>query len=592
MLNKNVEPARPRAGIVEENYDFDDEVIAKRLEDVHIRRSLATTYSFDHSFKTKIDAEVEQHMNQERARHPSSWSEEPYNADLTKHEIEASILGVKENGSLGPDGLHPKMLKFGGKLVVDATVMLLQFSWYIAQFASSFKRQNMIYLQKPDKPDYNHEKSYRPISLTSILGKIFEEIIARRLVAFLHEVGFFENQPQFAYLKGLDATQALLLLTLHVQDSFKNGKYTAAAFLDMEGAFDSVWRKGLIHKLIKLGLKGRLLLIIDDFLKNRLTRSMVNNIITNYISTEVGVPQGSVLSVILFLVFFGDMSDDLSTHFKFADDLTVWQTDESPDKAADMLTTALTEVYTWSQKWQMGISAPKSKIMCFSHKSHHNIEVKYNHQPLEQVIEIRSLGVILDERLTFKPHVDKATKTAGQIISKLGVFSKEIGGAPAQINLMLYKSCILLQLEYGYPVWCGSKHADNIHSIQYTALRKALGVLDKSSGAKIELLAHILPIDIRLDTTLIMAFIRIFRQPPSNRLRQLVSKLMTCPRHQDHRIITPIHKFKMASRYLMDFNLTDIEEIYHETVSDITRKRPTLADFDTDLGSAGSRSAE
>jgi ribonuclease HI len=202
------------------------------------------------------------------------------------------------------------------------------------------------------------------------------------------------------------------------------------------------------------------------------------------------------------------------------------------------------------------------------------------------------LGVILDERLTFKPHVDKATKTAGQIISKLGVFSKEIGGAPAQINLMLYKSCILLQLEYGYPVWCGSKHADNIHSIQYTALRKALGVLDKSSGAKIELLAHILPIDIRLDTTLIMAFIRIFRQPPSNRLRQLVSKLMTCPRHQDHRIITPIHKFKMASRYLMDFNLTDIEEIYHETVSDITRKRPTLADFDTDLGSAGSRSAE
>lgn len=73
----------------EENYDFDDEVIAKRLEDVHIRRSLATTYSFDQSFKTKIDAEVEQLINQERTRHPSSWSDEPYNADLTRHEIVA-----------------------------------------------------------------------------------------------------------------------------------------------------------------------------------------------------------------------------------------------------------------------------------------------------------------------------------------------------------------------------------------------------------------------------------------------------------------------------------------------------------------------
>ena len=230
--------------------------------------------------------------------------------------------------------------------------------------------------------------------------------------------------------------------------------------------------------------------------------------------------------------------------------------------------------------------------MCFSHRGHHNITVFYNHQPLEQVSEIRSLGVVLDEKLCFKPQVDQVKKTAQQITAKLGVFSKEIGGAPAQINLLLYKSCVLSQLEQGYPVWCGSKHADSIHTIQYTALRRALGVLDKSSGAKMELVSHILPLDIRLDSTLIMAFIRIFRQPASNSLRQLVSRLMTCPRHYDHKIITPIHKVRMASRYLMEFNFTDIEEIYHESVLDITRARPKLAQFDVDLGSAGSRTAD
>jgi ribonuclease HI len=106
-----------------------------------------------------------------------------------------------------------------------------------------------------------------------------------------------------------------------------------------------------------------------------------------------------------------------------------------------------------------------------------------------------------------------------------------------------------------------------------------------------ELMAHILPLDIRLDKSLINTFIRILQKPESNTLRQLVVRLTNCPQHMDHRIITPIHMLKMAKRYLTtDFELTDVESQIDEHISDILRQPPLLAPFDSNLGSAGKRS--
>ena len=294
-------------------------------------------------------------------------------------------------------------------------------------------------------------QSYRPISLTSVLSKLLE-----RFIVFLQSTDFFSSQPQFAYLKGLDTTQALLYMTLHIQEGFKTGKVTAAALLDMEGAFDSVWRKGVIYKLIKLGLRGRLLLIIEDFFSNRLTRSMVNTFITEWTSTDVGVPQGSILAVILFLVFFGDISDNLRLHVKFADDLSLWNTNTSASRAAEELTQDLKAVSNWAHLWRMGVSTAKSHVMCFCKHGHTQIKVEYNNQVLTQVKEQRALGVILDENLSFKAHTLHTTSKARSTQHKLGAFTRQVGGASAEANIFLYKACVLPDIEYCYPVWCST----------------------------------------------------------------------------------------------------------------------------------------
>ena len=573
-------------------YDFDDKVIAKRLQDVHIRRTHATDYTFDDSFKEEAEKEIDEIISRLECQDPETWSTEDYNVNIADHEVQ--LDDINQNGSPGIDGLHPKMLKNGGILVKQAVLLLLQKCWQAAIFPTPLKLQNMIFLQKADKDDYNHEKAYRPISLTSILAKLLENVLARRLVAFLKSSGFFDNQPQFAYLKGMDTTQALLSMTLRVQDGFKRGEHTVAAFLDMEGAFDSVWRKGVILKLSKLGVTGRLLLIINDFFNNRYTKCMVNSCVTDFIKTDTGLPQGSILAVILILVYFGDISEDLSkdSHIKFADDMNVWRTDSSPNKAAAMLTQDLQIVYDWSYKWRMGISAPKSHIMCFSPKGHTAVTVLYNGKLLEQVREQRSLGVILDENLTFSTHIQTVKSKALSVGAKLQVFSNEIGGASAYTSLFLYSACVLPILEYCHAVWCSSKSVSDLQSVQYTCTRNALGAMDKSSHLAMERLAHLLPLDIRLDKSLLLTFISIYRKPDSYSLKMLINKLIDDPVHLDHRIITPIHKFKMASRSLLNFEPQQIEPLLDETISDILRKPPELVPIKSVFGKSGTRTTE
>ena len=159
---------------------------------------------------------------------------------------------------------------------------LFQTFWDRGEFPNPWKLSNVIYLPKPGKETYSQERSYRPICLSDILGKIFERIIARRLVAYLLKIGFF-NDTQYAYQSGADCEQAILDMALDIWNGFCHKKVAAVGFIDLEGAFDAVWRDGLKYKLIKLGVNGRLYKVIESFLNNRFARSFVNSTTTDWI---------------------------------------------------------------------------------------------------------------------------------------------------------------------------------------------------------------------------------------------------------------------------------------------------------------------
>ena len=320
----------------------------------------------------------------------------------------------------------------------------------------------------------------------------------------------------------------------------------ACAFLDLEGAFDAVWRNGVLHKLLKLGIKGRLWLIIANYFDERKSRNLINSHTSEWIVTDVGVPQGSILAVILFLVFFGDLSLDPNSHVKYADDLEVYSTHVTPGQAAHQLNEDLKIVGLWCTQWRQTCSASKSEAILFSPKSHHDITVHLLDSPLKQVTSKKCLGITLDENLNFILQVKETHSRAMCALKKISVFSRDIGGVNQGVFIMLYKACVRSHLEYSYAVWSSAANLRQLERIQYLALLKATLAMGNSNSAALEVLTSVPPLQLRLQETLIHTFCQIFAQPHHSPLRSLIQKLLNDPTHLDHRIITPIHKFQMA----------------------------------------------
>ena len=327
----------------DKDYDFDDVKIAHRLEAVHILRSHVNKSDFNDEWASTVEQHV-QHV----IKNNSHDDNEAYNCDITREETFNVLRSLKDKTCPGPDKIHPIPLYQVSDIIYRPLHILFQHCWNEGKIPSIWKSENRIYIPKPGKPNYNIEKSYRSLSLSSCVGKLYEKIICRRLVATLHERNLFD-QEQYAYIQGRDLCMALINFTLDIHDAFKKGKHTGSIMIDFEGAFDAVWRKGVIYKIIKLGIRGRMLDYIHDFLQNRFSRSLVNSVTTPWISTDVGIPQGSILGPILYIIFTVDIQEyiDLPV-IKFADDITMWYTGDNISDTEDTLSTNMNRLLMWA----------------------------------------------------------------------------------------------------------------------------------------------------------------------------------------------------------------------------------------------------
>ena len=228
-------------------------------------------------------------------------------------------------------------------------------------------------------------------------------------------------------------------------DSISNGKIGASIMADLEGAFDATWRKGLMYKIYDCGITGNLFIIINSYLENRKTRNLVNNFTSDWFK---GSPQGSIISQILFLIFTGNLSaeprasnsiiDRLISHSStgksfntsnvnsakpqestFADDYNLWKT---AIKLADLESNTqkdLDVLLEWCHKWRIYINIKKTEVIVFSgEKNTANISLKIKNNTIKQVTAKRMLGVIIDEKLTFKDHIKHICTQAGKSYSQ------------------------------------------------------------------------------------------------------------------------------------------------------------------------------
>jgi hypothetical protein len=322
--------------------------------------------------------------------------------EITEKDVEDVLKGINTNKAYGPDNISPRLIKEAGPSIVGILTRLFNKSLQLAKFPSLWKKANVLPIYK--KAEDFITTNYRPVSLLSILAKIFEKIVFKYLFNFFRD-NFLISIWQSGFVPGSSTITQFTEIYDQFCKAVNNGKEIRVVFLDISKAFDRVWHKGLLYKLKKCGITGRLLDWLKDYLTDRQQRVIINGEFSNWGNIDAGVPQGSVLGPLLFLIFINDISYVIK-HCKirlFADDTCLFIEVDDPNIQADQLNQDLSSLNEWARKWHVDFSPPKTEEVVISRKRPPIAQpVAYLDQvPITRVHNHKHLGLILSHDLTW-----------------------------------------------------------------------------------------------------------------------------------------------------------------------------------------------
>ena len=243
--------------------------------------------------------------------------------DFSMAELNAALAHVRRS-ACGPDGISSLFLRHSPPSFRSVLLLLLNHSWTTGVLPKSWLQANVCPIFKGRGSPPNLPKSYRPISLTSVLVKLLERMLLARLLRFLEGRNFF-SRFQSGFRSGHSTLDQIYRLIDRVQAAFSSHSYVSVAFLDIVAAFDTVWHSGLLYKLFRAGIQGRAFRWIRAFLSDRELRVIFGNAHSAWFPVGAGVPQGSILGPLLFLIYLNDLPilDAVSVAI-FADDIALW----------------------------------------------------------------------------------------------------------------------------------------------------------------------------------------------------------------------------------------------------------------------------
>ena len=266
----------------------------------------------------------------------------------TSQEEVAHLIRVMDSSKAnGPDEISIKLLQMTNPVISGSLAKLFNNSFTQGKVASKWKQANVTPVYK--KGDRQIITNYRPISLISVLGKLQERIVFKSLFKFLsqnklltwHNSGF----------KPMDSAMNQLILVTHkIYTAIDNGQDVSIAFLDISKAFDRVWHRGLVNKLKTIGIRGQLLKWLTDYLENRCQRVVINGVQSPWLTIKAGVPQGSILGPLLFLVYVNDIVTNITSDiYLYADDTILMRIVTDPVQDILQLNVDLEHLNQWAK---------------------------------------------------------------------------------------------------------------------------------------------------------------------------------------------------------------------------------------------------
>ena len=381
----------------------------------------------------------------------SDFEFELNNITITDEDMYNALNKLNTSKAPGPDSVHPKILKELAREFAHPLRILFDKTLKDGKLPDPWKEAQVSPIFKKGKK--NAPGNYRPVSLTSIICKVFETFIRDALCNHLSSNKLL-SKDQFGFSKGRSCISQLLV-TIDEWLTYMDKKIPVdVAYLDFRKAFDSVPHKRLISKLQGYGVRGNVLQWIKDFLTNRYQHVKINDSSSNKVPVTSGVPQGSVLGPSLFIYFINDLPNCAKSLIKiFADDTKNYSPITSIEDR-DQLQSSINQLVKWSELWLVRFNSDKCKIMHLGKNNpHYDYTIKEGDK-ISSLVETcceKDLGVNIDPELTFKSHINltikKARKVSGMIIRNINYKDKDI-------MVPIYKALIRPILEYGNVVWC------------------------------------------------------------------------------------------------------------------------------------------
>ena len=398
-------------------------------------------------------------------------------APISNEEI-LDIITHLDNKSTGPQSIPIYLLKLVADLILIPLSNIISNSFVTGVFPDALKISKVIPIHKGDSAD--ELNNYRPISLLSVFDKIIEKVMYKRLYSFLEKYNIlFQNQ--FGFRKNNSTTFALLEITERIKETIDNRKYGCGIFIDLRKAFDTVNHNILLSKLNHYGIRDTTYNWFKSYLANRKQYVFVNGETSQLKDITYGVPQGSVLGPLLFLIYINDLPNisKILNFYLFADDTHIYFEADTPDKLEKVLNKELKELHTWLIVNRLSLNIDKTNFVVFhpfNKPLKHNITLKIQKKAISQKQSVKYLGIMIDSGLTWHDHIDTLSK---KISRSIGLLYKIRHFVNKNIMKMLYYSLIFSHLTYAIENW-GS--ADNIHLNRLLIIQKrAVRILSNSN---------------------------------------------------------------------------------------------------------------
>ena len=373
-------------------------------------------------------------------------------------------------------GIPGKFLSIISQPISYSLSKLLNNLFEIGHFPDLWKIAHVTPIYKRSGPR-NDKANFRPISILPTLSKVCESIVHERLLSHCIE-NCIISERQAAYLKG-DSTMSQLLYIVHfIRTNWGKKNIVQGAFLDISAAFDKVWHKGLLAKLNQIGISGNLIDLFASYLINRKQCVVIDGVKSDLVEIKAGVPQGSRLGPLLFVIFINDIVNDIESEILlFADDTTLLASGKDPAETSEILNRDLKKISTWANNWKVTFNPKKSKDMIFSNKMLNNSPpLIFNETTIDRVNLHKHLGIFLTSNLDWSYQINQSCLKANR---KLAVL-RSVKYLKRKTLDLLFKVTVRSVIDYALPIYGNNlkiTDLNRLEQLQYNAAKLVTGAL-------------------------------------------------------------------------------------------------------------------